>query len=140
MSSAALQNLVYALIQVIHNFGAAGVIGFASYAILHRSERGTALRPIYLGLVIAWVVQGASGAAFGITSLMFYGKLPDIHGVAVDALVLKMVCVAAGFFVALLGFKKSAGMALSPPRLLLFISFILGATALSAAAFLRWFS
>ena len=71
---------------------------------------------------------------------MFSGKLPDIHGVAVDALVVKMVCVAAGLLVAFLGFKRSTGTVLSPPRLLLVFSFVLGATALSAAAFLRWFS
>jgi hypothetical protein len=140
VSSGALHNLIYALNQVIHNFGAAGVIGFATYGLLHRSDSGIALRPAFLGLVIAWAVQGASGAAFGIYSFLFYGKFPDIHGVAVVALVVKMICVATGFFVALIGFKKSAGAATSPPRFFLILSIALAATALSAAAFLRWFS
>jgi hypothetical protein len=140
VSSAALHNLIYALNQVIHNFGAAGVIGFASYGLLHRSDRGAALRPVFLGQAVSWVVQGTSGAAFGITSLSFYGKLPDIHGVAVVALVVKMVCVAVGFIMASIGFKRSARAAPGPLRFFLIASFLLGTTALSAAAFLRWFS
>ena len=93
-----------------------------------------------MGLVIAWAVQGVSGAVFGITSLLFYGAFPDIHGVAVVAVSIKMVCVVIGFIVAFIGFRKSAGEEPRPQRPLLLTSFMVGAVALSAAAFLRWFS
>ena len=63
MSSAALQNLIYALIQVAHNFGAAAVIGFASYGLMRRVGQELTQRTAFLGLTIAWAVQGASGAA-----------------------------------------------------------------------------
>ncbi len=140
MSSAVLQNLIYALIQVIHNFGAAAVIGFATYGLMRRAEWESIQRTAFLGLLIAWAAQGISGAVFGITSLSFYGKLPDIHGVAVVAVTIKMICVVLGFIVAFIGFKKSKGEGRGPQGPLLITSFVLGATALSAAAFLRWFS
>jgi hypothetical protein len=140
VSSAALQNLVYALIQVFHNFGAAGVLGFASYGVLRRAGNGLTRRSVFVGLAIAWGIQGASGASFGIASLSFYGKLPDIHGIAVTAVSIKMVCVAIGFFAAFVGYRKSGDLRERTQYLLLILSFVLGATALSAAAFLRWFS
>ena len=140
MSSAVLQNLIYALNQVAHNFGAAGVVGFATYGLMRRAEWTSSQRTAFLGLVIAWAVQGISGAVFGITSLSFYGELPDIHGVAVVAVSIKMICVVAGFIVAFIGFRKSSGQGQSAQSTLLVSSFVLGAIALSAAAFLRWFS
>lgn len=140
MSSAAQQNLVYALIQVFHNFGAAAVLGFATYGVLCRLGKQLVRRSVFLGLAIAWGIQGASGASFGIASFSFYGKLPDIHGIAVMAVSIKMICVAIGFLVALIGYRKSTGPAQHSQYLPLILSFVLGATALSAAAFLRWFS
>jgi len=140
VSSAVLQNLIYALNQVIHNFGAAAIVGFATYGLVRRTDRILIQRAAFLGLVIGWAAQGISGAIFGITSLSFYGSLPDIHGVAVDALIIKMICVVAGFIVAFIGYRKSTGEGQRAQFSLLLISFVLGATALSAAAFLRWFS
>ena len=49
MSSAALQNLIYALIQVAHNFGAAAVIGFASYGLMRRVGQELTQRTAFLG-------------------------------------------------------------------------------------------
>jgi hypothetical protein len=55
------------------------------------------------GLVLGgWVAQGASGACFGAISYVGYGRFPDIHGIAIGVLVLKMACAAAGFSVAAL--------------------------------------
>jgi len=139
VSSAVVQNLIYALNQVVHNFGAAAVIGFAGYGLLRRAQQGPALRSVYLGLVIAWAVQGATGVGFGITSLAFYGKLPDIHGVAVAAVSVKMVCVALGLVIAFIGFRKHA-VVQTLSSFFPIASLVLAATSLSAAAFLRWFS
>ena len=139
MSSAVFQNLIYALNQVIHNFGAAAVIGFSTYGLLRRADNPAAQRSILLALTIAWAVQGVTGVTFGITSLYFYGKLPDIHGVAIIAVTTKIVCVILGLIVAVAGLRKRSEIP-SNYQIHILISFTLGVVALSAAAFLRWFS
>lgn len=135
-----MQNLIYALIQVVHNFGAAAVIGIATYGLRFGRNIATKQRRLLVFMAVAWAVQGASGASFGITSLYYYGKLPDIHGTAVAALFVKMTCVLTGFIIAVAALKT--GSAENPKRsvVIWLASLALGATALSAAAFLRWFS
>jgi hypothetical protein len=139
MSSAVFQNLIYALDQVIHNFGAAAVIGFSSYGLLRRADKALDQRSVLLALAIAWAVQGVTGVTFGITSLSFYGKLPDIHGVAVFAVTTKIICVVLGFIVALAGMRKRPKLPVNT-QFHIIVSFALGAVALTSAAFLRWFS
>lgn len=136
------QNLIYALNQVIHNFGAVTAIGIASYGLIRQRPGQTAapLRPLLLTLSIAWAVQGASGATFGIISLYFNGELPDIHGIAETALIIKIACVFIGLILALFGLWRSTDTAKHMPRITWPASLVLGAIALSAAAFLRWFS
>jgi hypothetical protein len=136
------QNLIYALIQVIHNFGAATVIGMGTYGLIRqwrRNETASPRTPLLI-LAVAWAVQGASGAMFGAASLYFNGELPDIHGIAVEALIIKMACVVLGFILAVIILRRNTRMELPIPRITWPASLILGATALSAAAFLRWFS
>jgi hypothetical protein len=135
-----LQNLAYALTQVAHNFGAVAVVGGPLFARWpQRPEEPVRHRLAWLVLV-GWVVQGASGAGFGAISYTYYGSFPDIHGIAVAALLLKMGCALMGLTLAVLLLRYAAGW---PPQrrdaawsgLL-----ALGVTALMAAAFLRWFS
>jgi hypothetical protein len=135
-----VQNLIYALIQVIHNFGAATVVGTATAAIwLAHGNAGVRHRLSFL-IALAWVIQAASGLMFGATTYYFEKHLPDIHGVAVDALLVKIACAAAGFILAIAfiwrGRDWSATKQLLAWRMLL----ALGAIALASAAFLRWFS
>lgn len=144
------QNLAYALVQVVHNFGAVAVVGGPLFALwpvrpapaLHARRRLLAL------VLIGWALQAASGAAFGATSYWWYGALPDIHGPALAALAVKVGCAIAGFLLAAAWLRRESagtGAALQPSDdragrsgwgwLLAF-----GATALTAAAVLRWFS
>lgn len=125
------QNLAYALTQVVHNFGAVVVLATPLYALVARP--GTAVRPLAWAVLAGWGAQLASGALFGLVSLHYYGQLPDIHGIAVAALALKVGCALLA--VLLLGFALLRRRA-APWRVLA----ALGATALAAAAFLRWFS
>ncbi len=131
--------LAYALNQVVHNFGAAAVLGLSAYGILQGLNREITQRTVFLILTIVWAVQGASGVMFGIATLSFYGQLPDIHGVAVIALWVKIVCAVLGLVVAFIGFRKSGGPQ-GPSLFFPIATFGFGATALTAAAFLRWFS
>jgi hypothetical protein len=134
------QNLAYALIQVIHNFGAVTVVGTAASALW--LVRGNAAVQHRLALLTAmvWAVQGATGALFGITTFYYEGHLPDIHGIAVAALLIKIGCASTGFVLAVAYVKWNSGWAVTKQLLAWRALFTLGAIALSSAAFLRWFS
>jgi hypothetical protein len=77
---------------------------------------------------------------FGAASYYHYGRLPEIHGVALAALAIKMTCAVAGPALAVIprsrgersngARRRASWVALAVPA----------ATALAAAAFLRWFS
>lgn len=133
------ENLAYALTQVIHNFGAAAVVGGAVFILwpVSRLEYG---RHFAWLILLAWGAQIASGALFGAVSLYYYGELPDLSVIAMTALGVKVLAAVAGFLLAALylvrgrewdraGVKRTFGFLL-----------VLGVTALTAAAFLRWFS
>lgn len=132
------QNLAYASIQVIHNFGAVAAVGGSlAAATAERME----LRKKLAWLALAgWGTQAVSGAAFGAVSYYFYHRFPDIAGIATTALGIKMVCAALGFVLLcsylLFGNKWKEGRA----SMVLSTSFVLAITAISAAAFLRWFA
>ena len=134
------ENLAYALTQVFHNFGAVAVAGGAAFALWAPAlpsgrDRGPA-RLVGVG----WAVQIASGAAFGAVSYYYYGRLPEIHGVAVAALAIKVTCAAAGLPLALLLHSRGERWTETRRRLSWRALAVLAATALAAAAFLRWFS
>jgi hypothetical protein len=135
-----MQNFIYALIQVIHNFGAVTVVATAASALW--LVRGNAAVQHRLGwiMAVAWAVQVASGALFGITTYLFEGHLPDIHGIAVDALLIKIGCATVGFILAVSYVKLGSRWTANKQLLAWRVLFALGVIALSAAAFLRWFS
>ena len=148
-----MQNFIYALIQVIHNFGAVTVVATAALALwlsrdglgLRRDEglmRGNGLVQSRLAwlMAMAWGIQVASGMLFGITTFWFEGHLPDIHGVAVAALFIKIFCAMAGFISAFSYVKLHESWTTEKQLLVWRASFALGVVALSSAAFLRWFS
>jgi hypothetical protein len=133
------ENLAYALIQVVHNFGAAAVLGGAVFALwpAFRLEHGRSFAWL---LLLAWGAQIASGGLFGLTSLYYYGKTPDLSSVAMTALAIKVMAAAAGFLLAAVYlFRGRAWDRVRVQRTFRTLA-ALGATALTAAAFLRWFS
>lgn len=140
MSSAAQQNLIYALIQVVHNFGAVAVVGISAYGTFWLRRELPLQRRMALLLAVAWALQVIGGIAFGFTSYHFYGHLPDIHGVAVDALSVKATCAGLGFILAA-GYYETSPKGWFHNAVPIWAgSLILGCIALGAAAFLRWFS
>jgi hypothetical protein len=135
-----VQNLLYAIIQVVHNFGAVTVAGTAATALwMVRGDAAVLHRLAWL-LAVAWAVQAASGAGFGIATFYFEGHLPDIHGIAVIALFIKIACAMAGFVLAVAYIKWHSGWTAKKQLFTWRASFMLAAIALSSAAFLRWFS
>lgn len=132
------QNLSYAVIQVAHNFGAVAVVGGAIGALLPGPagpHRGLAWIVLW-----GWAAQAASGGAFGAVSWLYYGHFPDIHGVAVAALLIKMACAATGFMLAAVYLYRGSAWSGRAQQTTWRALAVLAATALSAAAFLRWFS
>jgi hypothetical protein len=136
-----IQDLGYALTQVVHNLGAVSVTGGAAAARGLAFREPQAARRWLATLVLAgWTAQALSGAGFGTISYLSYGRFPDIHGVAVAALVVKASCAAAGFSVASLYLLRERGWTDCGRSRAWGAQLALALTALTAAAFLRWFS
>ena len=134
----AAQNLSYTAIQVVHNFGAVAVVG-GSLAALRLRKRIGRRRLAQLALT-GWLTQAASGATFGMVSYYYYGKLPDISGIATYALAIKMLCATLGILVLAAYLWRGERWAEQGRNTVWLSSSALAITALSAAAFLRWFS
>lgn len=135
-----MENLAYALAQVLHNFGAVMVTGGAAFALWAREISIARESRLARAVALGWVVQIASGAGFGAVSYYYYARLPEIHGVAIIALGTKMACAAAGLALSLLVVVRQAKWTEGRRRLSWGWLTGLAVTALAAAAFLRWFS
>ena len=133
------ENLAYALTQVLHNFGAVALLGAAAGAFwpTSRLEHERALGWLILG---AWGIQIASGGLFGLISLYYYGETPDLSRVAIVALSVKVIAAISGFLLAIFYVLRGDAWARASVRRSFKILATLGAVALTAAAFLRWFS
>jgi hypothetical protein len=130
------QNLAYAITQIAHNFGAVTVVGGAVFALVRREvEQQHRLASIVLA---GWLVQAVSGATFGAISYYYYAKFPDLFGIAVVALIVKVICAVLG--ITLAGWKLVAQDTEASRRYSWIILCSLGVLALSSAAVLRWFS
>jgi hypothetical protein len=96
------------------------------------------LRPLAWLTFAAWLVQAASGLGFGTVSYLMEGELPEIHHVALAALILKILCAALALALLTIHFLRRGG---APPGAATWRGLCcLGLTALTAAAVLRWFS
>lgn len=132
--------LWYALTQVAHNFGAMAVTGGAVMARWPAQQVGPMRRHLAWLVLAGWALQAASGATLGAISLAFDGRLPDIHGIALAALLIKMACAATGFTLAAFYLKFQEKWPARRQMAAWTGLIALAVTALSAAAFLRWFS
>lgn len=135
-----MENLAYALTQVLHNFGAVMVTGGAAFALWARELPSARESRLARAVALGWAVQIVSGAGFGAVSYYSYARLPEIHGVAIIALGTKIACAAAGLALSLLVVARQARWTEGRRRLSWGRLTGLAVTALAAAAFLRWFS
>lgn len=136
----ALQDLGYAVVQVAHNFGAVAVVGGAAFMLYMAPQPAPLQRKLAWLVGSGWGAQVLSGMAFGAISHYYYGKFPDIHGIAIVALIVKMLCAVSGLSMVALYLRYADGWAERQRHIAWQILFSLGAIALTAAAFLRWFS
>ncbi len=135
-----IQNLGYTVVQIAHNFGAVAVVGSAFMALWLAPEQAIKRRQLAWLMLAGWAVQAASGSAFGALSWLYYGQLPDIHGIAIAALLIKISCAASGFVLVALYLYRDQTWAETNAKTIWRTLAALAATALTAAAFLRWFS
>lgn len=137
-----MTELVYALVQAVHNLGAVAVVASPAVALgsRGRGERAeSSERRLAWILLAAWGLQAASGAGFAAASYGLKGALPEVTGVALAALVIKMAATAAGFTLgaALLRVRRLAS---GRPRAVAWgLALGLALAALTAAAPLRWY-
>ncbi|NDU85238.1 MAG: hypothetical protein G3H99_01295 [Ferrovum sp.] len=131
--------LVYALIQVLHNFGALLIVGLSSHGLWSARRHHPSL---WLAgwIALAWMVQGVTGASFGWVTYHADHHLPDIHGIAVVALMIKVACVVGGVFLMVSCARFGRQWTTARQLMVWTGSLGLGVLALCAAAFLRWFS
>jgi hypothetical protein len=133
------ENLAYALVQVVHNFGAAAVLGGALFALWPTSRLEYGRRFAWL-ILFAWGAQIASGALFGVTSLYYYGETPDLSRIARIALAVKVAAAVSGFALAAAYLMRGGRWTRAGVTRVFAGLVALAAVALTAAAFLRWFS
>lgn len=134
------QSMDYALIQVAHNFGAVAVVSGPLLALVRPQPRPDIHRKLAWLVLAGWSVQGVSGGAFGAVSFYFYGHFPDIHGIAIAALLIKIACASSGIVLMVYYLRRANKWSARMMRRAWRRMFTLGAIALTAAAFLRWFS
>lgn len=130
-----LDNALYALAQIVHNFGAVAVVGLP-LAALRFGATGDMLRRIYWLALAGWLAQIASGVGFGLVSYFVVEELPQISGLALAALLTKIACAAIAVPLLLVMLFRP----LKAERMALASLAGLGALALFSAAILRWFS
>jgi hypothetical protein len=131
-----MESLVYSLIQIIHNLNAALLLGIPLSGLYCGFQKWGSVRNLRL-LTGLWALQGITGAAFGAASYWLFGALPDLQPIALAALEAKVACVVTAL-------GLSTVLLMRPPlaqRRPAWIGLaVLGGTALSAAAVLRWYS
>jgi uncharacterized membrane protein YdbT with pleckstrin-like domain len=132
-----LENIFYGGVQLVHNFGAAAVTGLPIAALCF-NPAPPVLRRMALLTLVAWLAQSASGAGFGTVSFFMEGELPQIHHLALGALIVKIACAVLAVTLLTVHFlwRTASGPGVALWRGLA----ILGITALTSAAVLRWFS
>jgi len=134
-----MTELVYALVQAGHNLGAVAVVASPAVA-LGLSGRVPGLdRRLAWTLLAAWGLQAASGAGFAAASLGLKGQLPEVTGVALVALVVKLVATAGSLLLAG-GLLRARWLQGARPRTAAWaVCLGLALAALLAAAPLRWY-
>jgi len=138
MQNEAIHNLAYALVQLVHNFGAILLLGGYMASILVSTPE--TMRKSSRLVLAGWAIQGFSGAAFGAASFYFFGRFPDIGDIGKLSLLIKVLCVMAGFILITWYVTREKILSEKSKSALWIISAALAVIALTAAAFLRWFS
>jgi hypothetical protein len=130
--------LLYTLVQAGHNLGAVLVVASPAVALGLQGRLPGLERRLAWALLAAWGLQALSGAGFAAASLGLKGQLPEISGVALVALGVKLAATAGGLTLAAVLLRRRS--AVSRPRTAAWtVCLGLALAALTAAAPLRWY-
>jgi hypothetical protein len=132
-------DLVYTLVQLLHNLGAVAVVGGPAAALTLAPPAGPLRRRLALAVLLAWALQAATGAGFALASWRLKGALPEIAGVALAALAIKLAATAGGIVLGAFLLRSRRGGSPRAERAAWAASLALAVAAISAAAFLRWY-
>jgi hypothetical protein len=134
-----MENLIYTWVQIVHNFGAVAVVDSPAAALCLSRENLLVRHKLAWLMVLGWLAQGASGIGFALTSYTMKGALPEVTGIALGALVLKVACTFIG--TVLTGFYLATRLRWSATQeyRMWQMMFVMTITAITAAAFLRWY-
>jgi hypothetical protein len=134
-----MTELVYTLVQALHNLGAVAVVASPAVALGLRDRSAALDRRLAWVLLSAWGLQAASGAGFAAASYGLKGALPEVTGVALTALVIKLTATAGGFALAASLLRVRRLAAPRPRAVAWAVCLGLAVAALLAAAPLRWY-
>lgn|SRR5262249_3580094 len=133
-----MENLTYTIVQILHNFGAVTVFG-SPIAGWWLERKNLAVHRLTLLALLGWMAQGATGIGFALTSYTFKGAIPEVTGIALGALLIKVFSTFTGFVAAILIFRKGRQWK-SQSRVRIWQSMLfLAFSAMTAAGFLRWY-
>ena len=133
-----MENLTYTIVQILHNFGAVTVFG-SPIAGWWLERKNFAVHRLTLLALLGWMAQGATGIGFALTSYTFKGAIPEVTGIALGALLIKVFSTLIGFVAAILIFRKGRQWK-SQSRIRIWQSMLfLAFSAMTAAGFLRWY-
>jgi hypothetical protein len=147
-----MSDLLYACVQLVHNMGAAAVVGSPAVAwwLVRASQMPDGLfgSPAAMGLVLrrlawltvlAWTAQLVSGIGFGATTYYLKHEFPELTGVGLIALGIKVTCALIAIALVTFCLKASSRWPVNRQARVWQILFVLGLAALISAAFLRWY-
>jgi hypothetical protein len=125
---------------MVHNFGAVTLFSACiTYILLgKKSSEDVPIKLLRIAL-IGWIIQGLSGTSFGLASYSFYHRFPQIGLIGVISLIIKIISTFTGFLLTAY-FLMRGSDSYKTKAILWYVILSLAATALSAAAILRWFS
>jgi hypothetical protein len=132
-------DLVYALVQVLHNLGAVAVAGGPAAALALQPLSFAAERRLAVLALAGWALQAATGAGFALASYGLKGALPEVTGIALVALAVKLAATAGGLVLGALLVRSRPRGSARGRRAAWAASLAAAASALAAAAFLRWY-
>jgi hypothetical protein len=133
-----MENLIYTWIQIAHNFGAVAVVGSPAMG-WWLERKNIAANRLALVALLGFFVQGATGIGFAITSYSLKGAVPEVAGIALAALLVKVSATVIGFLAAAILWKKSPQWLVRRKILIWQIMLVFSIAALMGAAVLRWY-
>jgi len=134
-----MTDLVYALVQVLHNLGAVAVAGGPAAVLALQPLSFAAERRLAVLALAGWALQAATGASFALASYGLKGALPEVTGVALVALAIKLAAAVVGLVLGVFLVRSRSRWSARGRRTAWAASLAAAASALAAAAFLRWY-